>query len=255
MYRNIFTTTTTNDSIIFSIVTDNINELKKYVTDSNVNKIIDNKNGFTALHYAIKHGNKEIITFLMTLNPNTELKTLNGDDIYDLSLKYHNRIIFDIINKKKDDRINSLEKDVFRLNDDNKYKDTRITYLTKSIDQTYAKNQDLNKKVIDSEKEIKDLKKKNENMSLELNNTQLDVLSNKRKFQDMDRKITNLENDNKSLLTEKNNLAKKNYILEKENSDLIIDNKDFKEKNEALHEKYTKLDESYTALLKRNRKV
>ena len=35
----------------------------------------------------------------------------------------------------------------------------------------------------------------------------------------------------------------------------IIDNKDFKEKNEALHEKYTKLDESYTALLKRNRKV
>lgn len=255
MYRNIFTITATDESIICAIVTDKIDELKKYVTDSNVNKIIDSKNGFTALHHAIKHGNKEIITYLLSLNPNTEIKTLCGDDIYDLSLKYHNRIIFDIINKKKDDKISSLEKDVFRLNDDNKYKDTRINYLSKSIDQTYAKNQGLNTKITEAEKEIKDLKKKNENMSLELNNTQLDVLSNKRKFQDMDRKITNLENDNKSLLTEKNNLSKKNYILEKENSDLITDNKDFKQKNEALHEKYTKLDESYTSLLKRNRKV
>ena len=115
-----------NSNTIFNIVTENIDNLRKTLNGDNVNNVIDDKNGLTALQYAIKQGNKDIINLLLTLNANTQVKTANDEDLIDLSLKYHNRNIIDFIYKSKDDKIAVLTKDNNQLKDDIHNKDSKI---------------------------------------------------------------------------------------------------------------------------------
>ena len=166
-----------NSNTIFNIVTENIDNLRKTLNRDNVNNVIDEKNGLTALQYAVKQGNKDIINLLLTLNANTQVKTANGEDLIDLSLKYHNRNIIDFMSKSKDDKITSLNKDINQLKDDIHNKDSKITYLNKSLDQTYSKMQTITRDNNDNERRIIELKRSNENISIELNNTKLDNIS------------------------------------------------------------------------------
>ena len=57
--------TSTNNDIIFAIATNNINILKDKLNNQNVNNIIDTKNNFTPLHFAIKVSEPIIINFLL----------------------------------------------------------------------------------------------------------------------------------------------------------------------------------------------
>ena len=141
-----------NSNTIFNIVTENIDNLRKTLNRDNVNNVIDDKNGLTALQYAIKQGNKDIINLLLTLNANTQVKTANDEDLIDISLKYHNRNIIDFMYKSKDDKIVVLTKDINQLKDDIHNKDSKITYLNKSLDQNYTKIQSMSRDNNDNEK-------------------------------------------------------------------------------------------------------
>ena len=107
-----------NNDTIFNIVTENIENLRKTINRDNVNNVIDTKNNLTALQYAIKQGNKDIINLFLGLNANIQVKTANDEDLIDLSLKYHNRNIIDFMIKTKDDKIAILSKDIDQLKDD-----------------------------------------------------------------------------------------------------------------------------------------
>jgi chromosome segregation ATPase len=244
-----------NSNTIFNIVTENIDNLRKTLNRDNVNNIIDDKNGLNALQYAVKQGNKDIIIFLLGLNANTHVKTANEEDLIDLSLKYHNRNIIDFMSKSKDDKITTLTKDINQLKDDIHNKDNKITYLNKSLDQTYAKIQTINRDNNENEKRISELKRSNENISIELNNTKLDNISLKRKYDNTKSENDSIIQINNNISTEKNTLKAKCVLLEKENKELVIVNNELKEKNSSLTDRYAKLDESYNAMLKRNRKV
>lgn len=244
-----------NSNIIFNIVTENINDLRETLNRDNINNIIDEKNGLTALQYAVKQGNKDIINLLLTLNANTQVKTANDEDLIDLSLKYHNRNIIDFMSKTKDDKITTLTKDINQLKDDIHNKDSKIIYLNKSLDQTYAKMQSITRDNNDNEKRITELKRSNDNISIELNNTKLDNISLKRKYDNTKSENDSIIQINNNISTEKNTLKAKCVLLEKENKELVTVNNELNDKNSSLTDRYTKLDESYNAMLKRNRKV
>lgn len=244
-----------NSNTIFNIVTENIDNLRKTLNRDNVNNIIDDKNGLTALQYAIKQGNKDIINLLLTLNANTQVKTANDEDLIDLSLKYHNRNIIDFMSKSKDDKIIVLTKDINQLNDDIHNKDIKITYLNKSLDQTYDKMKLITRDNNDNERRIIELKRSNENITIQLNNTIVDNQSLKRKFDNTKSENDSIIQINNNISVERNTLKAKCSLLEKENKEFIILNNELKEKNSSLTDRYTKLDESYNAMLKRNRKV
>ena len=244
-----------NSNTIFNIVTENIDNLRKTLNIDNVNNVIDDKNGLTALQYAIKQGNKDIINLLLTLNANTQVKTANNEDLIDLSLKYHNRNIIDFMSKSKDDKIIILTKDINQLNDDIHNKDIKITYLNKSLDQTYDKMKLITRDNNDNERRIIELKRSNENITIQLNNTIVDNQSLKRKYDNTKSENDSIIQINNNISVERNTLKAKCSLLEKENKEFIILNNELKEKNSSLTDRYTKLDESYNAMLKRNRKV
>ena len=244
-----------NSNTIFNIVTENIDNLRKTINRDNVNNVIDDKNGLTALQYAIKQGNKDIINLLLTLNANTQVKTANDEDLIDLSLKYHNRNIIDFMSKSKDDKIITLNKDINQLKDDIHNKDSKITYLNKSLGQTYHKIELMTRDNNDNERRINELKRINDNISIELNNTKLDNISLKRKYDNIKSENDSVIQINNNISTERNTLKAKCSLLEKENKEFVIVNNELKEKNSSLTDRYTKLDESYNAMLKRNRKV
>ena len=136
MYRtyNTTTTTTTNSSndkndIIYYLVTSNVDKVKKLVISSNVNQVVDNKNGYTALHYAIQVGNKELIDYLMSIGASTSIRTSMGHDAYDVSLNYHNRNVIDNILFYNNKTINELKSTVTSLEEKNRVAENRISYL------------------------------------------------------------------------------------------------------------------------------
>ena len=244
-----------NSNTIFNIVTENIDNLRKTLNRDNVNNVIDDKNGLNALQYAIKQGNKDIINLLLTLNANTQVKTANDEDLIDLSLKYHNRNIIDFMYKSKDDKIGVLTMENKQLKDEIHNKDSKITYLNKSLDQTYDKMKLITRDNNDNERRIIELKRSNENITIQLNNAIVDNQSLKRKFDNTKSENDSIIQINNSISTERNTLKAKCSLLEKENKEFVIVNNELKEKNSSLTERYAKLDESYNAMLKRNRKV
>jgi len=247
--------TQSNNDTIFNIVTENIDNLKKTVNRDNVNNIIDTKNNLTALQYAVKQGNKDIINLFLGLNANIKVKTTNDEDLIDLSLKYHNRNIIDFMIKTKDDKITILNTDIDQLKDDIRSKDAKITYLNKSMDQTYAKMQSITRESNDNEKKITELKRSNDNTNVQLNNANVDNMSLKRKYNDTKSENDSIIQINNNISTERNILKTKCVVFERENKDLVSINNELKETNSILTDRYTKLDESYNAMLKRNRKV
>jgi len=80
-------------------------------------------------------------------------------------------------------------------------------------------------------------------------------ISLKRKYDNTKSENDSIIQVNNSISSERNTLKAKCSLLEKENKELVIVNNELKEKNSSLTDRYTKLDESYNAMLKRNRKV
>jgi ankyrin repeat protein len=177
---NTITTTSTinnksEDDIIFAIVTHNITNLKRLVNSDNVNKIIDNKNKYTALHHAVRiKKNDDIIEYLLSIGANPKLKQDEGKDAIDLAIEANYRFLID---KLFIDKENELDL-IFNKFDNSNYKIKILEnknqelvktneYLTKSntqyankIEELKIENTGLKRKYEDSEKAFSNLLKK-----------------------------------------------------------------------------------------------
>lgn len=234
MNTRIVTNQDYSSNIIYSLSTDNYEEFTKLVNKNNVNDIIDNKNGYNALHHAIRNNNNKMIDYLLSIGADPYIKTgsnssfsfINQEDAFDLSLKFQNKhIITYVLNKDKKNNteltktISSLEKKVFNLETNNKY-------LVNSVDDLIFKN-NLLKKDYNSLKTT--------NLSLNKLNSSLTASNLK------------LDTENKELKKKVSFLDQSLSIVKKENETLITDNK-------CLKRKYDSISESYCGLLNKTRK-
>lgn len=123
-------------NIIYAIAIDDLETVKELVNTSNVNNIVDKKNGFTALHIAIsKSCGSDTVRYLLSIGANTDTKTKSNVDSYDLAFDHKKRCVFDHAVEQKQNTIDtllikndSLNNKVVDLTDKN-------DYLTKSNEQ------------------------------------------------------------------------------------------------------------------------
>ena len=141
LYRPQMQTQITYRDIIVAIATEDLDSVKRLVNASNVNDIIDEQNGFTALHIAItKSYGKQITNYLLSIGGSPDIKvksvqiptststnSLSSTQIdgYDLAIDHRKRFVFDhSINKARTEADNmAVKNDVLR------------TQLTESVDK------------------------------------------------------------------------------------------------------------------------
>jgi ankyrin repeat protein len=163
-----------DDDIITAIVTSNFNKVKSLVDKNNVNNIIDSKNNYTSLHYAVTLPNNEIIKYLLDLGADPKIKQTDGYDSYELTLRSGKKFIFEYFKEKQQNKIELLEYDnnklitkIDDLKQTNDYinkvveaSNKKLLLITEKLD---AKNQECNKlkrNLEDSEKAFTNLLKK-----------------------------------------------------------------------------------------------
>lgn len=222
-----------SSDILYNISIDNLNELKTLITVENVDNIIDTKNGYTALHYAIKLNHDKIIDFLLKMGANPNIKTYDKQDSFDLSLRYQSKsVISHEINDKKA-TCNSLQNTVTVLERKINNLETNNKYLTKSSD-------DANHKIGILKDEVSSLKKDNTVLK---NNVSRSTNEN-----------DNLRNSKIKLENEKNILSHELKIAKDEISTITKERDTLETSFKSLKRKYDKLDESYSGLLEKSRK-
>lgn len=169
------TQTQSDDEIIFSIVTGNIGILRRLVNSSNINKIIDKKNNYTALHHAVRiKKNDQIIEYLMSCGANPSIKQDEGKDAIDLSIESNYRFLIDKLLKNKDleldnlylkyddlgYKIKGLEKTNQDLVKTNEYLTKSSSEYVEKIESLKVENSNLKRKFDESEKAFNNLLKK-----------------------------------------------------------------------------------------------
>lgn len=188
-------------NIIYFMSTDNYVEFSKLINEGNVNNIIDTKNNYTALHYAVKFNNDKMIEYLLNMGANPLIKTVNHQDAFDLSLKYQTKCVFNYeieelkeTNKYLKCDVSALQKRINTLNTNNKYLDSSVTRLMASNDTlkkqvstlTKEKNSAISEK-ISAEKEKDELSKECTILGTEMKNL-------KRKYDSLDQSYSGLLN-------------------------------------------------------------
>jgi ankyrin repeat protein len=146
--------TNNHSDIIYNLSTDNYEAFAALLNESNVNDIIDTKNGYTALHYAIMFNREKFITFLLEKGANTDIKTSENQDAFDLSLKYQNKISFlhEIDKKNKANSelqriITMKERDIKDLEINNKYLDDMFNEVTLKNSLLKVDNENLKEEI------------------------------------------------------------------------------------------------------------
>jgi ankyrin repeat protein len=133
-----------NDDIIVAIVTNNLTTLKLILNKNNVNNIIDTKNNYTALHYAVTLPNNDITKFILELGGDPKIKQNDGYDVYELSLRSGKKYIFQYTEQIQQIKIDDLKLENVKLNSTiNNLKRTN-QYLNESIDNFNDKVNSLN---------------------------------------------------------------------------------------------------------------
>ena len=164
-----------NDRILFAVVVGNIAEIRLLINNTNINNIIDKTNNYTALHYAVKLPNKDIVEYLMKCGANASIKQNEGKDAIDLSIESNKRYLIDNLLKKNDNEIDQLYTKYDDLNYNKRKLETEnndlkqeIKYLNSSNEQYVKKieelkedNGKLKRKIDDSEKAFTNLLMKN----------------------------------------------------------------------------------------------
>lgn len=181
-----------SNDILYAIVTQNLSTVRRLVNASNINQTIDETNGYTALHHAVRvKKNDAIVEYLLSCQADVNMKTGDGSncDAIDLAIEVNYRFLIDKILKKKDTE----------------------------LDELYTKYDNLNYKVKDVEKNCAKLESTNENLTninygLTKSNEEQAIKINGLKMENTELKIENTELKRK--LSESNtafgNLLKKN---------------------------------------------
>jgi len=176
-----------DDGIIYAIVTGNLVNVKKLVNSININKIIDKKNNFTALHHAVRiKKNDVIVEYLLKCGANPDLKQDEGKDAVDLSIESNYRYLIDKMLKDKEVELDSLY---------TKFDD--VNYKVKTLDRT---NKELEKTNKELEKTNEYLKKSTEQYVNKIDELKTENVSLKRKLDDSDKKLVESEKAFSNLL-------------------------------------------------------
>ena len=215
-----------NNEIIYAITIDDYEQFLKLITEDKIDSVIDNKNGYSALHYAIMFGREKMIKYLLDLNASLDLKTFNGLDAYDIALKYQAKSLIIYQLKKKDEERKSLLADNNNLNKKINVVETNNRYLTKTNGELINKNESL--KI-----EVSNLKKENTTLK---------------------NKVDSLTKDNTNLSNQKIDLNNKFVRSNDELSSLKINYQTLNESNNSLKRKYDNLEKSYDGLLTKIKK-
>ena len=166
---------TISDEIIFAVVTGNISEVTRLVNSSNVNNVIDTKNRYTALHYAVKQPNNEIVEYLMNCGADPSIKQNEGKDSIDLSIEANKRFLINKVfakNEKELDELyakydeknysmKTLERKNKELNETNNYLQKTNSDYVHRIEELKEENKSIKRKLDESEKAFENLLKKN----------------------------------------------------------------------------------------------
>jgi ankyrin repeat protein len=187
------------NSIVYAVVTGNINEIKRLINKFNVNDIIDTKNRYTALHYAIQVRNEEIIRYLMQLDAEPLIKNNEGQDAFDMSIRFQIRTVID---EELLDRNNTIKIQQDTINANNE----KCAFYQSTIDIQKNQNSDLKNQLSIANKEISQYKStnitlSNDNKALsklvssqkeEYDTLEKSHISLKRKYQEQETIIDNL---------------------------------------------------------------
>ena len=222
------TSTIKGSDVIYCMSIDDLKGLKNLVTESNVNQIIDTKNKYTALHYAIRFNNESMIDYLLSIGANPLLETIDKENAFDLSFKYQIKVVYDYEIKDLKLNISELKGTVSAL--ERKIQNNAIDtkYLVKSIDDLVLKNNNLKCDFSDVKKENLSLKSKN-SLLIKENSLLLDSKSRLETIRTESKKeLIDLQTENDSL----------NKSVDTLNSEV-----------KTLKRKYDSLDDSYNGLL------
>lgn len=163
------------DLILFAVVTGNLRQVRELVNSSNVNNIIDNVNGYTALHHAVKLPGNDIVEYLMSCGANPDLKQKEGKDSVDLSIEANKRFLvnkviakasegLDEAYSKLDDakyNLRSVERKNAELIEENTYLKKLNQEQLGKIEELKEENNLVKRKYQESEKAFENLLKKN----------------------------------------------------------------------------------------------
>jgi ankyrin repeat protein len=180
---------TRSTEIIYAIALDDLDTVRQLVNSSNVNNIVDLKNGFTVLHIAIsKSSGSDIVKYLLSVGANTETKTKSNVDSYDLAFDHKKRCVFDHAVEQKQNTIDALLVKNDNLN--NKVVDLteKNNYLTKSNEQYGLKLRSETAQVKTSNSEVSKITKLYDEKSNECNTL-------KRKVGELTEENTKLKRD------------------------------------------------------------
>lgn len=164
-----------SDNIIFAIVTGNLREVRRLINTENVNEIIDGINRYTALHYAVKLPNNDIVEYLMNCGADPNIKQIDGKDSIDLSIEANKRFLINKVilgNSKELDQaytkldetkynLRSLEKKNKELVETNTYLEKINGEYSKKIEDLKEENKSVKRRLDESEKAFENLLKKN----------------------------------------------------------------------------------------------
>ena len=190
---------TNNDSIIFAIVTNNITEFKRLITRDNVNRIIDTKNRYTALHYAIQMRNEEMIRYLSQFDAEPTIKNNEGQDAFDMSIRYQIRTLIDAEFQEKNNTIKTQQQTINSTKDKVVLLEKQVVFLESTISKV-SKERDVFKSE-NSGIKTENVELKKNNAILKQSNTELDSKYKeadasrnqlKRKVEELDKMIDTL---------------------------------------------------------------
>ena len=188
--RNYSNTSTINsrsqsNDIICAIATDDLDRVKCLIKSNNVNDIIDEKNGFTALHIAItKSFGPDIVKYLLSIGANTSIETRLNKNSYDLAFDDKKRILFAHASQQKEYKIKELSVKNNTLNANITDLNERNNFLIKSNENYSERLKTLHIKI--SNEEASKFTKLYDEKSNECNNL-------KRKVEDLTEKNTKLK--------------------------------------------------------------
>ena len=156
--------------LIYSITTNNLSEVRKLVTEQNVNNVIEFDLKMTALHYAATQLrlDSDIEKFLLSLGGNPNIKNVYNQDSYDISMKCNRRSLFD-------HKISSLQKEnkdlsatITTLGKRNRETEEHNIFLSTSCNNYKEKHQKLEHDNKLLYREISDVKIQNSTLTRDL---------------------------------------------------------------------------------------
>lgn len=205
MYRtnNIFGSSTTtlnsedllsnNDKIIIAILNKKITELKRLVKRDNINNILNRFNE-TALHFAVRQNDLNIIQYLLELGANPLAIQNDNKTCFEIASEQNKIYLYQYLSSNKSEDIKKLlnikENEITNLinknenltNENINLKDEN-KYLKKTRDDIDKKISSLNKELDDTKKESSSRKRKLDETEMayeNLNSKYMDLKRNKK---------------------------------------------------------------------------